>query len=127
MTAATQTVSVIDSAFSPELSLVIGDSHAKAVVSPATGAIHRTMNYLSLGGAARTVTFRHDQDAAYYIISGGGLVVDQSGDGQSIRAGSMVHVDAGDAYHFAAGPDGLVVIGGPCPADASLYSLASDL
>jgi hypothetical protein len=33
----------------------------------------------------------------------------------------MVHVDAGTPYELVAGDEGMELIGGPCPADPSLY------
>ncbi len=34
----------------------------------------------------------------------------------------MVHIEAGSRYAFAAGPAGMELIGGPCPADPAIYS-----
>ncbi len=116
-------VSVIDSTESPRLEIVLGGGEARAVVSPATGADHRTMNLVRLDGGARTTAMTHPQDAVYYVAAGRGRVVDgRSSEAQAVAEGAMVHVDAGDTYQFCADEGaGLTIIGGPCPADAELY------
>lgn len=122
-----ETIRVIDSAIGcPEIPIVRGGGNARVVVWPETGAMHRSMHLVTLDGGAETVPLRHPHDAAYYIIAGSGRVADlASGTSQSIGEGSMVHIDAGDRYGFAADTDGMTLIGGPCPADAALYSTLS--
>ncbi len=54
---------------------------------------------------------------------GAGTVRDpEAGTADAIAEGSMVHVEPGTRYRFEAGAGGLVLLGGPCPADASLYA-----
>jgi mannose-6-phosphate isomerase-like protein (cupin superfamily) len=58
----------------------------------------------------------------YYVIRGDGTVRDpDGGDGQRLVEGSMIHVEPGTAYRFEAGGAGILLLGGPCPADPALY------
>lgn len=118
------TVRVIDSATdSQNISIVQGTGNALAVVWPGTGAKFRTFHVVSLDAGSSTIELRHSSDCVYYVAEGGGSV---RGDDPDIKfdliQGSMVHIDAGDAYRIAAGDAGVKVIGGPCPADMALYS-----
>lgn len=117
-------IRVVDAAVDcPEIPIVQGDGNAKAVIWPGTGAIHRSMHLVTLGAGARTVDLRHDGDAAYYVIRGSGRVVAlASGEAFALAEGGMVHIDAGDRYRLEADADGMTVVGGPCPADTSLYA-----
>ncbi len=57
-------------------------------------------------------------------MSGAGSIVDLvSSEVFSLAEGAMLHIDAGDAYEFRTdvGQD-LKILGGPCPADESLYA-----
>jgi mannose-6-phosphate isomerase-like protein (cupin superfamily) len=106
----------------PELQIVTGDGTAHAVIWPGMGARLRSMNRISLGGGARTIPLTHPSDAVYYVISGSGEAVDgDTTERGALVEGSMVHVDAGTPYELVAGEDGMELIGGPCPADPSLY------
>jgi mannose-6-phosphate isomerase-like protein (cupin superfamily) len=106
----------------PELPIVTGDGAAHAVIWPGMGAELRSMHRISLGGNARTYEMTHPSDAVYYVISGAGEAVDrETGERGALIQGSMIHVDAGTPYELAAGGEGMELIGGPCPADASLY------
>lgn len=106
----------------PELPIVAGDGAAHAVIWPGMGAELRSMHRISLGGEARTIEMTHPSDAVYYVIAGGGEAVDRDTDERgALVTGSMVHVDAGTPYELVAGGEGMELIGGPCPADASLY------
>jgi mannose-6-phosphate isomerase-like protein (cupin superfamily) len=65
----------------------------------------------------------HAGEAVYYVKSGAGTVLDpDSGSSDAIAEGSMVHVEPGTAYRFAAGAGGMELLGGPCPPDDSLYA-----
>jgi quercetin dioxygenase-like cupin family protein len=100
----------------PSLELVDGEGGARALVWPGVGARLRSMHLVSLGPGARTRSQRHPDEAVYYVIAGSGSV-----GGHELGEGAMVHVAPGTAYSFNAAGDGLELIGGPSPADASLY------
>jgi len=106
----------------PELPIVNGDGAAHAVIWPGMGAELRSMHRIWLGGGARTIEMTHPSDAVYYVISGAGEAVDrETGERGALIEGSMTYVEAGTPYELAAGGDGMELIGGPCPADTSLY------
>lgn len=106
----------------PELPIVAGHGAAHAVIWPGMGAELRSMHRISLAGEARTIEMAHPSDAVYYVISGAGEAVDrETGARGALIEGSMVHVDAGTPYELVARAEGMELIGGPCPADASLY------
>jgi len=106
----------------PELPIVDGPGFARAVVWPGTGAEHRSMHRISLGGGGRTVALRHPMEAVYYVIQGEGAVLDpDQGSEQPVAEGAMVLVECNTAYLFRAGAGGLEVLGGPCPPDPALY------
>lgn len=61
-------------------------------------------------------------EAVYYAVRGSGSVGEPGATPMdALVEGSMVHVDAGTAYVFRSGDEGLELIGGPCPADPELY------
>ncbi len=117
-------VRVLDSGPScPELPLVEGGGVARAVVRPEVGAEKRSMNLIRLKAAARTMTLSHPMEAVYYVMSGAGSVVDPADlAAQPLVVGSMVHIEPDTRYAFIAGPHGMEIIGGPCPADPALYA-----
>jgi mannose-6-phosphate isomerase-like protein (cupin superfamily) len=128
MTASLREVVVVPGAGDgPRLDIVTGAGSARAVIWPGMGATLRSMHRISLGGEARTVELTHRSDAVYYVISGDGAAIDRTtGERNALVEGSMVHVDGGTRYELAAGGDGMELVGGPCPADASLYEGAGD-
>jgi mannose-6-phosphate isomerase-like protein (cupin superfamily) len=68
------------------------------------------------------VRLQHATDAVYYVISGSGEAVDgHAAVTGSLVEGSMIHVDAGTPYKLVAGATGLELVGGPAPADTSMY------
>ncbi|MGZ6029857.1 MAG: cupin domain-containing protein [Myxococcaceae bacterium] len=103
----------------PALDLVVGEGSARALVWPGAGARLRSMHRVSLGRGARTRAQSHPHEAVYYVISGRGAV-----GGHALEEGAMVHVAPEVAYSFEASDEGLELIGGPSPADASLYGAA---
>jgi mannose-6-phosphate isomerase-like protein (cupin superfamily) len=116
-------VAVIDAAGGPELAIVRGRGSAHAIVWPGMGATMRSMHRISLGPESRTIAMQHVSDAVYYVISGSGGAADgHVGDTSPLIEGSMVHVDAGTPYELIAGPEGIELVGGPAPADPSLYA-----
>jgi mannose-6-phosphate isomerase-like protein (cupin superfamily) len=115
-------VVVTSAAEGPDLAIVAGEGTARAVIWPGMGAELRSMHRISLRRDARTIEMTHPSDAVYYVIAGGGEAVDrETGEGSALVLGSMVHVDAGTPYALVAGGEGMELIGGPCPADPSLY------
>jgi quercetin dioxygenase-like cupin family protein len=106
----------------PELPIVEGDGRAQAVIWTGVGASMRSMHRIRLERGARTSDQSHPMEAVYYVMTGSGMVVDPAGGAlDPIVEGSMVHVEPGTTYRFEAGPDGLVLLGGPCPVDPALY------
>src|SRR3954453_24155601 len=106
---ALETVRVIDSvAGCPDLPIVVGAGHCRAVVLPVDGAVHRSMHLLLLEPDATTVALSHPSDCVYYVVSGAGSIVDlTSGGSTPLGEGAMVHIDAGDSYELRAGPEPL--------------------
>jgi quercetin dioxygenase-like cupin family protein len=105
------------------LPLVEGEGIARAVIWPGIGAQLRSMHRISLAPGARTIPQRHPMEAVYYVLSGEGIVRDpEHPPEQPLVEGSMVHVEPGTAYVLEAGPQGIEILGGPCPADAALYA-----
>jgi quercetin dioxygenase-like cupin family protein len=100
----------------PAIDLVDGEGSARALVWPEVGAALRSMHLIKLENGARTRRQLHPDEAVYYVLAGSGSVA-----GEQLEEGSMVHVAPGAAYVFEAGADGLELIGGPSPPDASLY------
>jgi mannose-6-phosphate isomerase-like protein (cupin superfamily) len=122
----TDGVSVVDATEGPALPIVEGDGRAWAVVWPGMGAELRSLHRIVLGVGSRTVELSHPSDAVYYVVTGHGVVAEPAGaPGEPLREGAMFHVDAGTAYVIAAGEDGIELMGGPAPADPSLYDLPS--
>ena len=79
-----------------------------------------------MGPGGATVPQRHPMESVYSVIGGGGLVRDpDSGVAEALVDGSMFHVEPGTAYVIEAGPTGIELVGGPCPADPALYRALS--
>lgn len=119
---ATQEIQVVDLEQGPALAIVEGEGRANAVIWPGMGAELRTIHQIELAAGARTIPLRHPSEAVYYVIEGEGDAVDVSqGTAHAVRSGSMAHLDAGTTYTFVAGETGLLLVGGPSPADPALY------
>jgi quercetin dioxygenase-like cupin family protein len=118
------TVRVIDSSVDgPELPIVVGPGSAKAVIWPGNGAKHRSMHLIRLQRGASTIDLRHPSDCVYYVLGGAGSIDNvASGETTALAEGAMLHIDAGDSYRLRAEDDAFTVLGGPCPADPSLYA-----
>src|SRR5258708_7328318 len=81
---------------------------AVAIVWRGVGAVERSMHDIALGPSACTVRQCHAGEAVYSVKSGAGTVLDpDSGSSDAIAEGSMVHVEPGTAYRFAAGAGGM--------------------
>lgn len=117
-------IQVIDASHTPEIPMVEGAGNAKVVIWPGTGAFHRTLQVIALAANSKTVQLCHPKsDAAYYVVRGDGVVLDlATGQSQQLGEGGMVHIDANDRYQFVASSTGMQILGGPCPADESLYA-----
>lgn len=114
-------VRVLD-AEGPTLNLVEPEhGTARAVIWPGNGAVLRSLHYFSLRPGGRIQPQCHEMEAVYYVVDGGGRACGDANDGYDIEAGSMVHVDPDTVYSFVAGNSGAEIVGGPCPADPSLY------
>jgi quercetin dioxygenase-like cupin family protein len=106
----------------PVLPIVEGEGSARPIVWPGIGAAFRTMHRIELARHSRTVTLKHAMEAAYYVIRGDGVVRDpDEGSSEPLVEGSMIFVEPGTAYLIEAGSAGMLLLGGPCPADAALY------
>lgn len=118
-----QTVRVIDttSGVSPTIPIVEGAGSARVLLWPGNGAKYRTLQLIDLQTGDRTVDLSHTTDAVFYVMKGAGTVVDTKSKSTSeLMEGSMIHIDAGDRYRFESSP-GMMLLGGPCPADEALY------
>jgi mannose-6-phosphate isomerase-like protein (cupin superfamily) len=109
----------------PPLPIVDGEGSARPIVWPGVGAAFRTMHRIELAGGSRTVPLKHAMEAAYYVIRGDGVVRDpDDGGSEPLTEGSMIFVEPGTAYLIEAGGAGMLLLGGPCPADPALYQRA---
>lgn len=104
------------------LTLVEGDGEAVALLWPGVGSTQRALHRLSLAPGSRTIVQLHPQsEAVYFVVSGSGTVVDEDeGSSDELVARKVVFVTPGTRYRFVARTD-LVLVGGPCPAEPSLY------
>lgn len=106
----------------PTLPLVEGKGMAVAAVWPGNGALHRTMHHVTLQEGAATVLQRHAGEAVYYVKSGTGSVIDpEASSNDRIAEGNMVFIEPRTSYRFVSDATGMVLLGGPCPADTDLY------
>lgn len=107
----------------PRLPIVVGGGEALAVVWPRMGAEMRSMNRIRLDAGSATVRLKHPMEAVYYVIAGTGSAIDpDTGEAEALMAGSMIHIEPGTAYSFAADrAEKIELIGGPCPVDHALY------
>jgi hypothetical protein len=109
----------------PALPIVEGEGSARPIVWPGVGAACRTMHRIELAGGSRTIALKHAMEAAYYVIRGDGIVRDPEREStEPLVEGSMIFVEPGTAYAFEAGGAGILLLGGPCPADPALYQPA---
>jgi quercetin dioxygenase-like cupin family protein len=116
-------VEVLDVDKGPELALIAQGGRAHAVIWPGMGAQLRSLHHIALDPGGTTVEQRHPSEAVYYVIAGSGEIADADDESaQPLIEGSMPHVDAGTGYVLRAGDTGLVLIGGPSPADPALYA-----
>jgi quercetin dioxygenase-like cupin family protein len=122
VSAAQEQIQILSAAEGPRLPIVQGSGHAHAVVWPGMGARLRSIHSVSLESGAHTIELSHSSEAVYYVAAGSGEAIDLgTGGREPLREGSMVHVDPGTRYVLGAGKEGMQVVGGPAPPDASLY------
>jgi quercetin dioxygenase-like cupin family protein len=106
----------------PDLPIVEANGSAWAVVWPGVGAELRSIHHISLQSVGRTIELSHPMEAVYYVMSGTATAIDpDAGSRHPLVEGSMAHIEPGTRYVFEAGSEGAEIIGGPCPADHSLY------
>lgn len=107
----------------PPVPIVESEGTAHAVVWPGMGAQLRSIHRIELGPGGGTIALRHPAEAVYYVMEGEGEAADlDAGDQQALRPGAMIHVEAQTTYALRAGRAGMLVVGGPSPADPSLYA-----
>jgi len=115
-------ITILDGKGGPELPIIVGVGEARAIVWPGMGARARSLHRIWLGADAATVQLRHPSDAVYCVLDGAGWIEDiDLGERRDLAVGVIFHVDAGTRYAIHARDPGLQVIGGPAPADDSLY------
>ena len=115
-------VAVVDAEVGPELPIIHQDGSARAVIWPGMGAELRSMHRISLQPNGRTIRLNHPSEAVYYVISGSGAVCDTPhAPKEALIQGSMILIEAGSDYAFCASSDGMELVGGPSPADPTLY------
>jgi quercetin dioxygenase-like cupin family protein len=122
MTHAGETVKVLRLSDGPSLDLVARGGQANAIVRPDNSSGLRSLHRIQLEPNGETITLQHPHDAVYYVAAGEGEVTDvPRNETQALIEGAMVHVDAGTLYRFCAHEPGAELLGGPAPADPSLY------
>ena len=106
----------------PSLPVVERQGTARALVWPGSGAYMRSMHRISLNRGGVTASMQHPMEAVYYVLSGEVDVEDlDSRTGQVVGPGGMFLVEPGTAYRMSATAAGTELVGGPCPADPTLY------
>lgn len=107
----------------PRLPLVDqGEGEVVALLWPGVGSNQRAMHHFVLRAGAKTVPQRHPQsEAVYCVTEGSGTIVDEDlGTSQELAPRRMVFVTPDTRYRFVA-LEHMVIVGGPCPVDFSLY------
>lgn len=111
----------------PNLDLVEGNGRFVEIVGPSCGASERSLHRVELHNGAMTRPLRHSGEAVYYLHLGAAIALDVDLDEEYVlREGAMVHVDPGTTYRFFA-LDYAVLLGGPCPTDATMYPAVGDI
>lgn len=95
--------------------LVEGGGSATTVIGPGMGSQSRTMHRIELDTGGATRLLRHPGEAVYFVAEGRGCVA-----GLAIERHHMVYVPRRSAYRFEADVP-MLLWGGPCPPDLSLY------
>jgi quercetin dioxygenase-like cupin family protein len=103
------------------LDVVEHGGHAGAVIWPGMGSRWRTMHRIELEPGGATRPFRHAVEAVYFVAEGSGSIA-----GLPLRRHHMVYVPRRSAYRFVA-EEPMLLWGGPCPPDLSLYGQGEPL
>lgn len=100
---------------------------AWAIAWPGTGSRHRTMHRIELDAGGATRTLAHPSESVYFVAEGDGVLHDlNAGARVPLAPHTMAYVPRRTGYRFeAASP--LLVIGGPCPPDETLYGHGTPL
>ena len=100
----------------------MGDTDAKVLVSPETGARHVTFNYISYKPDAEFPQHIHDEsEDVFFVLEGSGWFQEDK-KRTPIGPGDVVFVPAGEQHGTVAGPDGMLVISCQGPPDPKLFS-----
>jgi quercetin dioxygenase-like cupin family protein len=102
------------------LRLDVTGGSATAIAWPGVGSHVRSMHRLDLAAGGRTAAMRHDGEAVYFVAEGSGRL-----GGLAVGRRTMAYVPARVPYTFEA-DEPLLVYGGPCPPDLSLYGHAPE-
>lgn len=122
MPTSTEEIQVVALDQGPALEIVEGEGRAHAVIWPGMGARLRSIHRIELAAGSRTIPMRHPSEAVYYVMGGGGEILDISeSTTEPLRTGAMAHIDPNTPYRFVAGDEGLSLVGGPSPPDPAIY------
>jgi quercetin dioxygenase-like cupin family protein len=114
----------------PTLRLPLISRDARFVIWPGTGAWVANMNYVCLEPGEANVPHVHTaSEDTIFILSGRGTVRDYDNDlALPFHAGCAVHVPIGVKHAVCADRgEGLISVGGPCPADVTLLKAVGAL
>ncbi len=114
----------------PTLRLPLISKDARFVIWPGTGAWYANMNYVCLEPGEANVPHVHTaSEDTIFILSGRGTVRDYDHDlALPFHAGCAVHVPIGVKHAVCADRgEGLISVGGPCPADVTLLKAVGAL
>lgn len=117
-------IRVFDTAAGLALPLIA--RQARLVVGPHSGAQRAVMNWVSLEAGEANVPHTHaESEDTIFVLSGSGVVRDHdSGKVYTVPARSAIYVPAGMRHAVAAGPEGMVSVGGPVPPDLAMLRAA---
>lgn len=102
-------------------------SDARLIVWPGTGAERANMNFVRMQpGEANVPHVHNSSEDTIFVLEGEGTVADLSnGTEIPFGAGQVVHVPPGVEHQLRADRGSEIVsVGGPCPADLELLSVA---
>ena len=111
---------------SPGLLVPFISSNARLIIWLGTGAKTANMNYVVMQPGESNVPHVHEySEDTIFILEGHGSVRDYTaGTRLEFGPGDVVHIDAGIRHAvFADRAEGVVSVGGPCPADLGMLRL----
>lgn len=117
---------ITPSMWGPNLPLIQGNGSCQEVIGPRTGATLRSLYHFELEALAATVTFKHPDEAVYYVISGAVEVTSSEAATTMVVEGGMFHVRPLTEYAMSS-VGGARVIGGPSPVDPDFGRPASEV